>query len=230
MNPRDILALMRQNPYEAFRSCCFRLEVPAEIYRSRTKKIPFISPLEGAKEDNMFQITLRDDENGMDYFFPYENAPKNVGFISVPVNCPDGTLVFTSGMNGCAMQVNQTQDQQNYIFMHDKDAESMNTPEKARTVLADINSVYPGALNSLADPVCRIEPDDYMGNGESMNSLDVKVKEFACYLITVKICGHWEVYESVVGRDVDRKMKSVYSKIKRKDGQIAGQTGAVAIF
>ncbi len=240
MEPTEALNLMRTEPLTAFKDCAFMVTVKQpEVYMSREKKVILINNIEKAKSANMFQIDFENsEENGTDYFYPYVTGETGVGFTFVPADCPVGTLVFTGGMNGCAIQVNKTVDGENLVFMHDKDAKSM-SQDKWPAILAEINEAYQEdtgrktALDTLASELCRVEPKDYMGedteDGTTFYSflIEGRTRSLACYLVAVKREGFWEIYNSPIVFDATDSTV-YYERAKVKKGHSVA--GAVTIF
>jgi hypothetical protein len=70
----------------------------------------------------VYQIVVK--PGGKDWYFPYMNAtPGGVGECTVPIGQPDGTLALTGSMNGCALQVNRTEN--DFVFYHDSNGTSL---------------------------------------------------------------------------------------------------------
>lgn len=123
---------------------------------------------------------------GMDFFIPY--AMGAARYCDVPRGVPDGTLVVTFPMNGCALEV-QAKGRVNRFF-HD----------------ADGNSMPAGDRNAK----CRIDADAYEGAGakaattftafpSAMDTDDGIVgKNFEHTIICVKKGDVWSVYQTAV--------------------------------
>lgn len=81
-----------------------------------------------------------------DYFYPWMRT--GIGWVQVPKNVPDGTIVMTGGVNGCTIVV--TEYLSNYYFYHDGDSKYL----------------YPGL--TTGNEVARVAPKDYdpLGWGE----------------------------------------------------------------
>ena len=124
------------------------------------------------------------------YYFPYRSEGEGgVGECSVPIGAPNGTIVVTGGMNGCALQVNRGTDNQLH-FYHDANGKSLQKRQDVGgTVLCRV-------------PYETYSPDDIgvKSAGEAMqagrgNSF------FVYYLITIKVNGQWNVYASGIIQD-----------------------------
>lgn len=114
---------------------------------------------------------------GTDYYFPWVN--RGVGEVTIPINQPDGTVVVTGGMNGCALQVNR--DGASLIFYHDGD------------------SKYLGRLKQpKGNELCRIEPDLYMKvpYGETLAKQIGGGAAYLYQMIFVRHAGKWKVMYS----------------------------------
>ena len=83
-----------------------------------------------------------------DYFYPW--MQRGIGWVQVPKDTPDGTIVLTGGVNGCTIVV--TEHLSSYFFYHDGDSRYL----------------YPGM--TTGNEIARIEPKDYdpLGWGEKM--------------------------------------------------------------
>lgn len=122
-----------------------------------------------------------------DYYFPWvPRGGGGVGECIVPLGCPDGTIVLTGGMNGCAFQVNRTRD--GLRFYHD----------------ADSCSLQQDTLEG--DQLCRVGYRDYatpfdLGRAAFLDTApptDGGAFHYAYYLVAVKHVGRWGVYASGV--------------------------------
>ena len=136
--------------------------------------------LQESQQGGVTRLTLR--PGGTDFFFPWVN--RGVGEVTVPINQPDGTIIVTGGMNGCALQVNKNSS--NLIFYHDAD------------------SRYLGDLKQPeGDRVCRLEPDLYMKVPYGEN-IALKMGDGAAFLyqmLCVRHTGKWKiVYSGIIIR------------------------------
>ncbi len=103
----------------------------------------------GTMENGVTRITQNPQGGVEAFYFPWVN--RGVGEVKVPLGMPDGTLVVTGGMNGCAIEVRKQDDQ--LIFYHDGDNQSLGEGK---------------VVQPIGVRLCRIEPDQYMSenNGE----------------------------------------------------------------
>jgi len=142
--------------------------------------------LEGAYQLNV------DPSGAGDYFFPF--LQDRASYCDVPKNAPDGTLVVTYGMNGCALEVHDAGKANR--FLHDSDGRALDSPGRRQAK-------------------CRITADMYEGpgavaHGRSLafaNSVDWDHDRpqwnSTCYehtLISVKSGNEWNVYQTAVVR------------------------------
>ncbi len=138
-------------------------------------------------EDGAYRIEVVAGR-GMDFFIPYASGAARYCDVPRGPGVPDGTLVVTFPMNGCALEV-QANGRMNRFF-HDADGMCM-----------------PGGDRSAK---CRIEADAYEGAGavaaarfsalpNAMDIMDGIVgKNFEHTIICVKKAGLWNVYQTAV--------------------------------
>lgn len=189
---------MRAEPSIAFEK--FGFFVGSDVYTHTTLGGPCAiacDPANGA----VYKLTAKQGHG--DYFFPYVHVTSGgVGVCIVPAGQPNGTMVMTGGMNGCALQVNRSGT--DFYFYHDANGQSM------------VGKLTPGEV------VCRVEYKSYAGPmniGENL-SIDYNrssqtspkgwltghsgmVHEY--FLITVRSGGKWCVYCSALLRTTTRK-------------------------
>ncbi len=72
------------------------------------------------RESSVYEIMV-DDTNGPDWYIPFEQGEAR--YCDVPAGEPNGTLVVTFPMNGCALEVHATE--KGNRFYHDSDGKSM---------------------------------------------------------------------------------------------------------
>ncbi len=120
-----------------------------------------------------------------DWYIPY--AHQQARYCDVPHGEPDGTLVVTFPMNGCALEVHAGINGNR--FYHDADGNSMPNNlgmPKLRVAYAD----YAGPDNTTHERALR-----YFGNPDLPNA-----GGYEHNIICVKRGGDWEVYSSAVIR------------------------------
>lgn len=173
------LQKLRSSPLEAMQQHGF--DVADQAYVGRTTGGP--CTLRGSDLGNgVVRLTV---ENGVgDYYFPW--IPKGgggVGDCTVPGGAPEGTIVLTGGMNGCAFQVNR--DAGSLHFYHDADSNSLGP--------------VPGTQ------VCRVGYTDYATRLELGQKAMLATQPrgggafyYAYYLMAIKVGSRWEVYASGV--------------------------------
>ncbi|WDS37811.1 hypothetical protein [Pseudoxanthomonas sp.] len=135
-------------------------------------------------EDGAYRIEVARG-GGMDFFIPYGHGAAR--YCDVPRGAPDGTLVVTFPMNGCALEV-QAKGRVNRFF-HDADGNSMTGDRHAK---------------------CRIEADTYEGPGakaagkfsdlpSAMDTIDGVIgTNFEHTIICVKKGDLWNIYQTAV--------------------------------
>ena len=133
--------------------------------------------------EGVCHINVQSDDQGKDYYFPWVN--RGVGFVDVPYNASEGTLVLTGGMNGCSLEVRNNNGK--LTFYHDADNKYL-------------DALLP---NRPGIRVCRVEPSSY-------DNLDIGYKVLEKYplmerysylhqLLCVKHHHKWKVlYSSLV--------------------------------
>ena len=92
-----------------------------------------------------------------DYFYPW--LRQGVGWVQVPKNAPDGTIVMTGGVNGCTLVV--TEFLSNYFFYHDGDSKYL----------------YPGL--TTGNEVARVAPKDYDPLGWGQKAFESALQQAA---------------------------------------------------
>ncbi|WP_370980435.1 hypothetical protein [Agaribacterium sp. ZY112] len=144
-------------------------------------------------ENNVNRLTIKND--GSDYFFPWVN--RGVGEVSVPINQPNGTIVTTGGMNGCALQVNRDGD--NIIFYHDAD------------------NRYLGNLKQpQGQQLCRVEPSLYMKIPYGQTIVEENPRAGLAYLyqlICIRHNNKWKVTYSgiILGPGINMPIKRTFT-------------------
>lgn len=177
-----VLALLRTNPEAAFWSYGFIVDIPL-----RSVVSPGRCNIKCTKvNDNIYKLTL--SNGGEDWYFPCVSGPGGgVGQCIIPVNQKDMVLALSTGMNGCALQVNKYME--SFVFIH------------------DYNSVSLMCTPYLGESVCRVQETDYAGPlylGEKFVSAPTDANYFRSFQYT-PICVHhegkWKVYYSGVTYD-----------------------------
>lgn len=187
----DPLTMLRVMPDQAVKKYCYIVEVKAtepKQAQDQAWKCNVTYTLEMAGTRAMVKLLVEKNDNGTDWYYPYIQEGLNIiNYARIPVGQPPGTLVLTTGMNGCALQVNKENDE--YIFIHDANGKTI---EKMKNV-----APVPG------DTQLRIEYKDYAGTppvGQLMSEALRKDNQLGTYqytLLTVKRQDNlWEVYVS----------------------------------
>lgn len=138
------------------------------------------------ERDGVYELGV--DANGTgDYFIPWGQSEAR--FCDVPKNAPDGTLVVTFRMNGCALEVHEFG--RSNRFLHDSDGVSLD--------------------GGMRQAKCRVDADMYEGPGAAATArwtalpgwLDEGESGWRrmCYehtLICVKQGQVWNVYQTAI--------------------------------
>ncbi|KOY03200.1 hypothetical protein [Pseudomonas nunensis] len=131
---------------------------------------------------NTYELEIG-NEAGTDWFLPFRD--KRAEFIDVPKGQPDGTLVVTHPMNGCALSVHETTSGQ-LRFFHDSDGKCMGElpsetgAEKFRVTA----STYRSGMTL----------DEEENKLRKMNMIQNTVNA----IISVKRGVNWEIYNSAI--------------------------------
>ncbi|MCH4090525.1 hypothetical protein [Acetobacter sp.] len=171
---------LRTNPGVAFRSGFYFVQ--PKIYNNGTDSLGGECSVQcryyGKNENGwpIYELTVTEGQG--DYYYPYIQTPfGGVGTCIVPKNAPVGTLVLTGAMNGCSLQVNETDSALH--FYHDTNGRSM------------IGKLTPGTV------VARVNYSTYAGPGELLNNQSsAEFPANVTYLITVREKDRWSVYTS----------------------------------
>ena len=156
------------------------------------------------------------------YYFPYLTA--GVGYTIVPKDVPNGTIVMSDGMTGCALQVNLIGNQ--LLFMHDKDSTALRDNYlNCRTNLA--NSLHINEKDLVNNHLLRVERRDYRGkndytyNSKFMLAENSHGREIILFHTPffVKTDNKWELYMSLFGYHYDINKRG--DKIESFHGGIA---------
>jgi hypothetical protein len=126
-------------------SSCFR-----NVYRTKPADGSFTGAgamVEGGRctigetevQTGFYDLRATSASGGSDYFYPWMRT--GIGWVTVPKNVPDGTIVMSGGVNGCTLVVTEHGD--DYYFYHDGD------------------SRYLTAAQMTGSEVARVRPRDY---------------------------------------------------------------------
>lgn len=138
-----------------------------------------VTLVESAKKENgVARLSLK--AGGTDYFFPWVN--RGVGEVALPANPPNGTIVVTGGMNGCAFQCNRNGTE--VIFYHDAD------------------NRYLGQLKQPeGNELCRVEPSLYqkIPYGQTLMESTGGGSVYLYQMLCVRHSGKWKlVYSGIL--------------------------------
>lgn len=207
------LNLLREFPAQTCRDYCF---VAPENLSSLTTpslwSLGFNCCVIGELHKSNF-VKLSVMAGGGDYFFPY--IPGGVGSCVVPFGCPKGTLVITSAMNGCSLQVDAFSN--HYRFFH------------------DANGSF---CNQNIHTVCRINDEHYAGPAvthgtDSHHKIGQKIaialQNRKLYWENTLICvkgnkgNGWGIYncglfKSLDGKEIKEKISTIDSPLILKFG------------
>lgn len=210
-----ILDNLRRNLENTFSQMGFITDVEGDNYNCGGQRSVEITCLDPKEQIYKWMVKNRP---GDIYYFPYLNGGNGIGYVIVPKCVPDGTIVVTGGMNGCALQVNMLDDR-NLIFMHDQDAKAIAAPEGREQFISRLNhdngfDFKEADLTNSWRILCRVEPDHYMGvksiyynyQAERVHELHPEKGSYmAYYPFFVKGEGMWRLYMSLVGTVGDKK-------------------------
>lgn len=178
-NANSSLERLRRVPLDAMQRNAFHVE--DEAYQGRATGGPCSLRCADLGND---VVGLTVEGGGRDYFFPW--VPKGrggVGDCLVPTGAPEGTVVLTGGMNGCAFQVNR--EDGGLRFYHDADSNSLGP--------------VPGTQR------CRVGYFDYATRLELGRQAMLEAQPrgsggfyYAYYLMAIKLGTRWQVYASGV--------------------------------
>ncbi len=141
--------------------------------------------------DNVYQ--LKAGTGTGDFFFPYTHIGGYAGRCQVPDNQPDGTMVITGGMNGCALQVNQENGYK--MFYHDANGVQLSTETLTGNMVCRVGFSSQDPLNLLSIVSSRQNPYGFQT------------------LITVKKNGRWLVVHTGILRSVSNKYSTFRSTV-----------------
>ena len=153
------LAALRSDP----KSACMR-----NVYRTGPRPGSFDgggAMVEGGRcrieadeiSGGVFDLEAEESALGSDYYFPWKRT--GVGWVKVPKNAPDGTIVLTGGVNGCSIVVSENLN--DYCFYHDGDSKYL----------------HPHMI--AGNEVARVRPKDYDPLGWDHNQFQRMLEEGA---------------------------------------------------
>lgn len=140
------LDLLKSDPMSATQRCTFRTGPAAGSFAlSNEGGLCKITCTKLA--DDIFDLKATAGA-GTDYFYPW--LQRGYGWVKVPKDAPNGTVVMTGGVNGCTLIVSESAGF--YYFYHDGD--SCNLPASA----------------IVGTQVAKVQPKDYdpLRRGEQM--------------------------------------------------------------
>lgn len=238
MGYENVLDEVQRNPENAFSQMGFITEVDGSGYAQGGQKSVEITCLD---EQNQIYKWRVKNQPGNIYYFPYINGQGTddssgdsilgIGHVIVPKGAPDGTIVVSGGMNGCALQVNIF-DEGHLIFMHDQNAEAIKSQASVERFIREQNFGGQFQAEDLHDKnkiLCRVEPDHYMGRGNLHYTYNVDKAEkpypekdsyMAYYPFFVKVQGIWKLYMSLAGSI--RDAKGIFKYVKGEGIYLSG--------
>lgn len=229
MSFENVLKEVQTNPENTFSRMGFITEVEADNYNEGGKRNAEITCLD--KKEQIYKWQVKNQEGDI-YYFPYKNNRGNtaagkciygIGHVIIPKGEPDGTIVVTGGLTGCALQVN-TFDAGHLIFMHDQNAEAIKSPESVDAFIREQDFAGIFSVRDVTDKnkiLCRAEPEHYMGKGDIHYTYCLekvhkqypeKSFDMAYFPFFVKVQGIWKLYMSLAGKVGDKKGISGYVK------------------
>lgn len=191
MSSAAVLSLLRTDPVAAAGAYGFIVEYDTSAFPHYLGGRCTLS----IKKANDNVYVIKASRGTGDYFFPYTHIGGSAGRCQVPDTVPNGTLVLTGGMNGCALQVN---DYPGYkIFYHDANGTQLGTE---------------GALGGTVD--CRVTYKDYEGPMKMGQVMASATNPYSFQtLISAKVGGRWLVVHTGILRSVKNKYSTYTSTI-----------------
>lgn len=191
----QVLALLRTNPATTCAAWGFMCRGAA-----LNNAIGGACALVCTTNDGVYTITVNAG-GGTDWYIPF--AAGTARYCDVPNGQPNGTLVVTFPMNGCALEVHPTLNGNR--FYHDSDGKHM------------------PVLNTVAK--VRVNADMYEGEGAKAmtacarhdGSRGIIGQNFEHTIICVKDGGLWNVYQTAVVTTMNMKTQE-HSSWQIKDG------------
>ncbi|HEX6086845.1 MAG TPA: hypothetical protein VF266_20115 [Thermoanaerobaculia bacterium] len=137
------------------------------------------------RQTSIYQITVQDGAG--DYYIPY--GDRAARYCDVPTGLPDGTLVVTFPMNGCALEVRDVNGVNR--FYHDADGNSMPLHPPGILKFRAASADYEGAERTTHMRALRYFSKDVQ------DKLEVKNRGgYEHDVICVKRGTQWQVYSS----------------------------------
>ena len=152
--------------------------------------------------DGVYLIDVADG-GGTDWFIPFASGAAR--YCDVPGGQPNGTLVVTFPMNGCALEVHPTATGNR--FYHDSDGKHMPVLASAAKCRVDAN-MYEGPGAKAMSTLSRF-PD--------RSDHDIVGQNFEHTIICVKDGAYWNVYQTAVVTTMN-KSNGARSSWQIKDG------------
>lgn len=224
MSYENVLTEMRKNPENAFAQMAFITEVEVENYEEGGRRKMEIERLDKKRQIYQCRIT---NQAGDIYYFPYKNTRGNtadgsaiygIGHVVIPKGAPDGTIVVTGGMNGCALQVDIL-DAGHLLFMHDQNSDALKDRNSREYFLQEQNlggTLGEADLINPARVLCRVEAEHYIGPKSLHYDMALRYAEkeypgaspyMAYFPFFIKMQGKWKLYMSLAGHASDEKGK-----------------------
>lgn len=144
-----------------------------------------------------------------DWMFPYVTTQQGgVGTCAVPAGAPNGTIVVTGGMNGCALHVSQSNGMLH--FFHDLNSRSMGGKLVPGELVSQVGyTQYAGSEGAGDGLVAR-----YAASGGAAMPIH--------YLLTIRVGTVWKVYSSSVLEVRDRRGARSYQSFQPHADKLVG--------
>ena len=234
MTKNDILSMLQNNPADLLREIGIFVEQETNdplAFLGGQREIDFSELKSTNKIDKVFKFSLHSGKYEC-YYYPFlsrftdnsiPGSYLDVGHCLVPIDAPIGTIVLTGGLNGCAIQVNKTEDSKYLIFMHDKNSNSMDTPEKQSVLLSYMKNFNKEVAfpNDLNDYILRIDFASYSQEFDNIiANIDYSKNEYPVFLpITIKTSEkRWEIFMCELKIVRPSQSKQTYEAIKDVSG------------
>lgn len=138
-------------------------------------------------QTSIYQIQVA--RGGTDYYIPYRSGEAR--YCDVPRGRPDGTLVVTFPMNGCALEVHRRPNG-DLRFFHDADGKSMAPLPMGGHRVRVFRATY-GDMSGASEPaIAAFQREQSRAESKGLHFMG----NFEHNIYCIKISGKWQVYAS----------------------------------
>ncbi|MCW7554581.1 hypothetical protein NX722_18550 [Endozoicomonas gorgoniicola] len=178
------LAFLRLRPFDAVRTTGFIVQLDGEEYflsgRCNVTGMPFIN------NDRIVILNVRLTDAGEDWYCGYKY--NDVKSLFVPFGQPDGTLILTFPMSGCALEVRR-EEEGNRIYHDDRGACMPQSAPGVKVLRVDACH-YMDWHSRHIERVARVAFKTILASGSSGGC------DFQHTIICVKQGHYWKVYNN----------------------------------